>query len=149
MIKTIICALDFGSESESVLKWAINISKTQKASLIILYSYRLTPSANGEDLRILKERIESEAKSQFLKIEQLLLDSNVSAYNFMVEVGFLSDRIQSHALRNNDSLLIMGSDVAKLIQGSDEKGLIFYLEDLRIPTFILPGKSIATKVGDY
>ncbi len=108
--------------------------------MIILYSYRLTPTANDENLHLVKEKAEAKAKSQFQMMERMLQDNKVASYNFMVEVGFLSDRIQSHAARNNNSLLIIGSDVARLIQGHDEKGLIPFLDGLQIPTFILPDK---------
>lgn len=138
MIKTIICALDFQSDYEYVLDWATKMVKQYNASLIILFTYRLTPSQGTEDVHLRREKIEKEAKERFAEIEKKLIDNKIFTYTFLVEVGFLSDRILSHASRNENSMLILGQEVAQMIHKNDEKGFTFYLEQLNIPTIVLP-----------
>lgn len=138
MVGTIICALDFNSSPEKILEWAADTSKQHHAPLIILCAYRLTPSGGADDAQILRARAEAKANSQFQEIEKKLLEYRISSYSFLVEVGFLSDRIQSHVNRNENSMLIIANDTAKSISGPNDTDFINYLDQLNIPTILLP-----------
>lgn len=131
--KTILCTIDFSQSTGQTIDWAITIAQQMRAHLSILYTYRLIQSRGGEIVH-LKKSIEEEAKQKFLFIEKSHLSNKGISYDFKIEVGFISDRIESHAKRNTLDFLV----IDKSVKANNNETLEELLEHIHVPMLLVP-----------
>ncbi|CAN5310727.1 hypothetical protein BH09BAC3_BH09BAC3_10940 [soil metagenome] len=103
---TILCIVDFSQSSNDTLNWAISIARKLRGHLCILFVYRLVPSRSGELIHW-KKTIEEEAQLKFLAIEQIELSKSGLSYEFKIEIGFIADRIENFASKNDLVFIVM------------------------------------------
>jgi nucleotide-binding universal stress UspA family protein len=130
---SILCTIDLSESSKPAIRWAVALAQQLKMPLTILYTYRLLQFRNGEVLQ-LKRKMEDEAKQQFKEFEkELLMDRGVS-YNFKIEVGFVTDRIEDHARKNSLSFLVMNKNANE----SGKETIDDLMEHIHVPVLLVP-----------
>jgi nucleotide-binding universal stress UspA family protein len=131
--KTILCTIDFSESSGQAIEWALSLAQHMRAHLSIRYAYRLVQSRGG-DVAHLKRNIEDQARHKFQQIEQDHLLGKGVAYDFEIEVGFISDRISAYAKKNNLNMIIMDKHV------NTHSGETFeeLMNSLSVPMLLIP-----------
>jgi len=132
MNNAILCTIDFSEPSKDVLKYAVNLSKQFHSHITILYTYRLLNS-NGEAVEVRRE-IEEQAKQNFAALEKEVLEGSGVSYDFKIEVGFVSNRVEEYAKKNGVSFLVMG----KKMNGSSKESFDELAENIQVPLVIVP-----------
>ena len=122
--------------NESALDFAIDIAKKAKARLYILHTYRLIDlhkkHAEGKNKSIIRDISESVEKDFKEKYEEKLMRSGVN-YEFMIEIGFLIDRIIANIREKNIDMLLMEKD--KMDQDETMKDRF---SELKIEVVLIP-----------
>jgi nucleotide-binding universal stress UspA family protein len=131
-MKKILCTIDFSDSSRQALKYSAKLAKESGSPLTILYAYRLVKS-NGEAVAM-KKKIEADAAANFAVLEKELLAGSGISYEFRTEVGFVDDRIEEHARKNNVSFLVMG----KSMSSGTKETFNELVSHLQIPLVIVP-----------
>jgi hypothetical protein len=133
MNNAILCTIDFSESSTDVLKFAVNLSKQFHSHITVLYTYRLLSSQIG-DLVDIRKKIEERAKQSFLILEDEVLTGSGVAYDFKIEVGFVSNRVKEYAKNNGVSFLVMG----KKMNGSSKESFDELAANIQVPLLIVP-----------
>jgi nucleotide-binding universal stress UspA family protein len=133
MTKGILCSIDFSESSKDALRWSVSLASLLKTNLIVLYTYRLVNSDNGEAVE-LKKRIEANAMSNFALLEKEILTNKGVNYAFKVEVGFVSNRVKDYARRNGVSFLVMGNKM----NINNKESFDELAENVQVPLVIVP-----------
>lgn len=132
-VKTILCTVDFSESTRHTLEWAVSLARHMRAHLSILYTYRLIQPRSGEILNI-KKIIELEAKQKFEILDTEYLQRTGISYDFKVEVGFVSDRIEDRAKNNALDFLVMD----KTIRSNSNESFEELLEHIHVPMLLVP-----------
>lgn len=131
--KTILCTIDFSQSTRHSLEWAVSMAHQLRAHLSILYTYRLIQPRSGEIFNQ-KKIIEQEAKQKFEVLEkEYLLDTGIS-YDFKIEVGFVSDRIEDHAKKNAVNFVVMD----KHVRTNSNESFDELMEHIHVPMLLIP-----------
>jgi nucleotide-binding universal stress UspA family protein len=133
MNKEIICTIDFSDSSREALKWSVSLAALLKSHLTILYTYRLLNSHNGEAVQA-KKKIEENAFLKFAELKKDVLEGHDIAYDFRVEVGFVSNRIRHYANLNGVSFLVMGNTM----NSTNKESFDELAQSLQVPLVIIP-----------
>lgn len=136
-MKAILCALDFSEASENVIQEAFKLASDKKTNLIVLFTYRLL-QRKGEGLAEYRNGIEAKAKADF---EALLLSIEEKAdvpFEFITEIGFLADRIESFIKRNKVEAVVLCQRLADTMNEQQEQSLETLITSLKIPVIIIP-----------
>ncbi|MBL7843535.1 MAG: universal stress protein [Cyclobacteriaceae bacterium] len=136
-MKAILCALDFTKASGEALKEAIRLANEKKTHLIVLYTYRLLYT-NGLSLAEYRKQVEAKAREEF---ELLLSNQQVNQklpIEFIIEIGFLSDRIESYVAKNKVECLVMCEKLAQTMNENLGISLEHFTASLKIPVVIIP-----------
>lgn len=78
--------------------------------------------------------MEDEARQKFTFIEKNHLAGQGISYDFKIEVGFVSDRIEDHAKRNTLNFLVLD----KNIKIDNNETLEELLEHIHVPMLLIP-----------
>lgn len=134
-LKTILCTIDFSQSTRHSLEWAVTMARQLRAHLSILYTYRLIQSRTGEIVVVnLKKNIEQEARQKFEALEkQYLLGEGIS-YDFKIEVGFVSDRIEDRAKKNSLDFVVMD----KSMRANSNESFEELMEHIHVPMLVIP-----------
>lgn len=133
MNKGILCTIDFSESSKEALKWSVSLAKVLRTNLTILFTYRLLNSNNGEVVE-LKKKIEDNAMRNFAKVEKELLAGKGVKYDFKVEVGFISNRVQEYAKKTGASFIVMGNKM----NSTNNESFDELAENIQVPLVIVP-----------
>jgi hypothetical protein len=133
MSKTILCAIDFSEDSKETLRWAATMAMSLQAHLTVLYVYRLIKADDGGVVQ-LKRKLEESAHRKFEILEKEILSSTSLSYDFVMEVGFVYDRIENHTKKQ--SILLLVTDKS-LIAANQEK-LEDIVNQIQVPLAIIP-----------
>lgn len=131
--KTILCTIDFSESTGQSITWAVAMAQQLHAHLVVLYVYRLN-KPRGEDSIMLKRGIESEALRKFKTLEQSFLSDKGVDYEFRMEVGFISDRIEDHAKRYALSFVVIPLNV----KSGNNETFEELLEHIHVPILVVP-----------
>lgn len=136
--RTILCAIDFSESSLQALKWTMLIAKERQAQATFLFCYRLISASDEVELLNLKRDMETKALSQFQEIEKKFIKTTTVPYQFVMEVGFFSSRIELFLRKSPVNLLVLGNSMVKNF--NEYKNLSFdeFLTDTKIPILIAP-----------
>lgn len=83
---------------------------------------------------MMKKVIEQEAQQKFRTLEKNYLTNQGIAYDFKIEVGFISDRIEDHAKKNDLSFLVMD----KTMKGNSNESLDELANHIHVPMLLVP-----------
>lgn len=132
-LKTILCTIDFSQSTQHSLEWAVSMARQLRAHLSILYTYRLIQLRNGEIVH-LKKGIEQEARQKFEALEKQYLSGEGISYDFKIEVGFVSDRIEDRAKKNSLDFVVMDKSMRTNSNESFEE----LMEHIHVPMLVVP-----------
>jgi nucleotide-binding universal stress UspA family protein len=140
--KTILCAIDFSKSSLQALKWTIKMAQLTKAKVTVLFCYRLITAGDDEETLHLKKNIEDEALKKFNKIEKEMINGQSVSYQFVVEVGFFSFRIEMFIRKSPVGLLVMGDSI--IPNFNEYKNLNFeqFLKNSKVPVVIVSEEAL-------
>lgn len=133
-IKTILCAIDFSESSIHALRWAAEMAVLLEAHLTIVYPYRLIRAENGGEVVRMKRALEEEALRKFEPLRQDILAGVTISYDFLPEVGFISDRVRDHAQKKTLRFLVMG----KMAGDGNKEILSDVVNEMKVPVVIVP-----------
>ena len=109
---SILSIIDFSESSKDALKWAIGMAEKLNVHLMILHPYRLNQIEKKEDMVGVKKKIDNAATKNFEEISFGLLNKRKIPFDFRPEVGFIQDRVQEYARRNNILFVVIGTNMA-------------------------------------
>ena len=139
-MRQILCVIDFTESSGKVLEVAARIAKACNAHLIVLFPFRLIQNSHPGDLPSLKRKLETEARERFHKLQESIPNGDDLPMEFLSEIGFMADRIESHVKRNSPDMVIIGQP--QTLAANDIKS--FNLQNLiansKIPFVIVPAE---------
>lgn len=133
MVDRILCALDFSHSPDKVLSHALAKAEALKVPVSIIFSYRLQDYERVESVVNLRAGIEARAREQFAQLEREILMGKGVPYQFFVEVGFLSTRIESHASKNPNQVLVISKALAQSMTEQEKSVAGHFFETLSIP----------------
>lgn len=129
----ILCAIDFSRSSKEALDWAVHLTRQLDAHLIVLYTYRLIQYRSGEALQ-LKKDIEATAWQQFDILEKELLAGKNISYEFKVEIGFMSDRIEDYSKKKLMHFLVMNRNMGN----NGREPFDELIQNVEVPMLLVP-----------
>ncbi|HRJ30401.1 MAG TPA: universal stress protein [Cyclobacteriaceae bacterium] len=136
-MKAILCALDFSEASENVIQEAFKLAAKNKTNLIVLFTYRLL-QRKGESLAEYRKGVEAKAKTDFETLLANIKNRIEVPFEFITEIGFLSDRIEFYIRRNKVEAVILCEKLAESINEQQEQSLESFITSLKIPVVIIP-----------
>ena len=142
-MRQILCVIDLSDSSGKVLEVAARFASAWKASLLVLFPYRLITDNYQGNLGSLKLQLETEAREKFNTLRgKLPACSNGLACDFQPEIGFVADRIRAHVSRDKDSIdmVILGQEQSALLNDSKGLNLQSLIANLNIPFVIVPAE---------
>ena len=131
---SILCIIDFSESSKEVLKWAICISEKLNVHLTILHPYRLNQLDKKEDMVGVKKKLELDAAKNFEQLSRGIFKNTKEPVDFRAEVGFIQDRVQDYARRNNILFFVIGFN---LVDGNTEM-LKEIVNETEVPLVVIP-----------
>lgn len=131
-MKTILCTVDFSSSSRTSLLWAVSMARQLRAHLSILHTYRLIQNRSGEIVEQ-KKILEQEARHKFEQLERECLKDQGISYDFKIEVGFTSDRIEDHARKNPFDFVVIERNKRTNSETFEE-----LIEHIHVPMLLVP-----------
>jgi nucleotide-binding universal stress UspA family protein len=131
--KTILCTVDFSSSTRHSLEWAVSLAQHMRAHLSVLYTYRLIQPRSGEIVNI-KKIIEQEAKQKIEVLEKEYLQPSGISYDFKIEVGFVTDRIEDRAKKNTLDFVVMD----KTMRSNSNESFDDLVEHIHVPMLLVP-----------
>lgn len=132
-VKTILCTIDFSNSTRHSIEWAVSMARHMRAHLSILYTYRLIQPRTDE-VFLKKKVIEQEAREKFQVLEKEFLSKEGISYDFKIEVGFISDRIEDHAKKNTLDFVVMD----KTMRTNSNESLDELMEHIHVPMLVVP-----------
>lgn len=138
MVDRILCALDFSHSPDKVLACALARAQASKVPMSIIFSYRLQDYERDESVVNLRAGIEARAREQFANLEREILMGKGIPYQFFVEVGFLSTRIESHVSKNPNQLLVISQALAESMVEQEKSVADHFFETLTVPIEYVP-----------
>jgi hypothetical protein len=133
----ILCAIDFSESSLETLKWASKLAREGKASLAVLFSYRLLQSGKLNDIVSFRRKTEEESRQKFAEMEQFIFSKDVQT-TFITEIGFYSDNVENFTRKNPMTLVVLSETVANTIYDHKGQSLQHFLKSLHVPLLIVP-----------
>ena len=122
----------------SALDYAVDLAKQSDAMLYLLHTYRLVDikqrhKEGGSIIRNIDDELEQNFRDKY---ESRLVDSKIQ-YEFMLEIGFLMDRIISNIKEKEIDILLLD----KLKVDGDE-AMIERFNDIKVPVMLIPDPNL-------
>lgn len=109
------------------------MARHMRAHLSVLHTYRLIQPRSGEIVEQ-KKSIELEARKKFELLEKEYLIGQGISYDFKIEVGFVSDRIEDRAKKNSLDFVIMD----KTMKANNNETLEELIQHIHVPMLLVP-----------
>ena len=132
-MKTILCTVDFSPSTRQSPAWGVSMAKQMRAHLSVLHAYRLIQTRSGEIVEQ-KKILEREAYKKFEMLEKECLSGQGISYDFKIEVGFVSDRIEDRAKKNLLDFIVMDKNLKTNSNESFEE----LMEHIHVPILVIP-----------
>lgn len=137
-MKPILCVVDLTDSCYKVLEVAATVASSTRAHLIVLFTYRLIDLERIKDTTRFRGVMEERAKEKFVKFEKEILMNKDFSYEFQIEIGFLSDRINSYIARDAAGMVIIGEKQASAIEENRSVSLQHFIKNTNRPFIIVP-----------
>lgn len=146
MFKRIICPTDFTESSAEALSLALEIAHSNKSELIILYTYRLISGVDGQvgsGNRIsLKKEQEEKANKEIEQLKKRFSGFSRVKHTFLIEVGFISDRISYAVEKYNIDLVVLTENIHQRLKEKWEVSSENVLTRFHCPVLLIPAKEL-------
>ncbi len=145
VIKKILLPTDLNPEIPESISYAVALSRWTKADLYILITYRLIEDEhrNQSHGRSIRDYLNDQAMTKAQLIRDIYPQECLTRCHFLVEIGFLSERIRSNVQKFNIDLVIMNEEMEKLLDISTERNRSGFFVDLPCPVMYIPANKIA------
>ena len=134
---SILSIIDFSESSKDVLKWSIAMAERLNVHLTILHPYRLNQLDKKEDMVGVKKKLDLDAAKNFELLTGGLLKNKKVSFDFRAEVGFIQDRVQDYARRNNILFLVIGFNLAT----GNKEILEEVVKEIEAPLVVVPSSN--------
>lgn len=131
---SILSIIDFSESSRHVLRWAGDMAARLNVHLTILHPYRLNQSDRKENMVNVKKKIDVDAARNFEFMSKALFKKQNISFDFRTEVGFVQDRVQDYARRNNILFLVIALDQA----AGNKEILEEMVKETGVPVVVIP-----------
>jgi len=105
--------------------------------LTILHPYRLNQLDKKEDMVGVKKKLDLDAAKNFELLTGGLLKNKKVSFDFRAEVGFIQDRVQDYARRNNILFLVIGFNLAT----GNKEILEEVVKEIEAPLVVVPSSN--------
>jgi len=133
---SILCVIDFAEASKTALQTALDVALSTHSKLSVLYPYRLNQPRNVSDVAQWKKSIDLDATNSFNRMTSTLFKESGVTWDFKPEVGFIDDRVEAFAEKNDVGLIVMSSELSR----ANKDALTDMLDKLKCPLLIVPDK---------
>lgn len=116
------------------MKCAISMAEKIKVPITILHPYRLNQIERKEDIVSVKKKLDNDALENFRILSDGLFKNKKISFDFRAEVGFVRDRVQDYARKNNILFLVMGFDLI----ARDKEVIEEVLKETETPVVVVP-----------
>jgi len=109
--KVILVPTDFSTNGEAAVKYAVRLAEDTNSRLVFLHAFRLLqtiPSMEKSPL-IIKEEWNTYTSEKFNELKESFLVDTSARYEFVTEIGFADDSIQSNIKSFNASIIVIGA----------------------------------------
>jgi nucleotide-binding universal stress UspA family protein len=137
-MRPILCVIDLTQASVQVLEVAARMAYAYKSHLTILFPYRLIDNGYRGEISKLKLKLELDAKEKFGSIKEQVSLLDQVAYEFLPEIGFPADRINSFVRRNKIDSVVISQHQANLMNEVNHLALQNLITNSRLPFTIVP-----------
>ncbi len=142
LIKKVLLPTDFNYEITKSIPYAISLCRWTGAQLFILITYRLIENEDHpKDKKSIKSYLEEQARKKMEMIRQNCLGDDTIQCTFLLEVGFLADRIRSNINSQGIDLLIVDEQIEKIMDISVEVHQSALLNELSCPIMYVPANN--------
>lgn len=128
--------IDLSDSSAKVLQWAAEEALDHKADLLVVYTYRLKGLKENDQKIALKKQLEQEAYENFAKLKASLPILDKVSYTFSPEVGFETDRLEAHMLKQPIRMMVLSNVIAKV--GELHNEWTEFISRLTVPVVLVP-----------
>ncbi|MCA6073253.1 universal stress protein [Fulvivirga sedimenti] len=143
LIKNVLLPTDFNPTISKSIPYAVSLCRWTGAQLYVLITYRLIENTSHmSDKKSIRSYLEEQAQKKMELIQQNCLGDNGIHCRFLLEVGFLFDRIQTNILNQNIDLLILDEEIEKIMDVSSEIQHSTLLHELSCPIMYIPANKI-------
>ena len=119
------------------MNYALKVSESQQAELILLYAYRLINNGDADHISHRNNLAELGRKS-YEKVDQSLLKDSEVGYTYLSEIGFIEDRILATVKENDVDLVLICDSVHKAIENQNKNGNERLLKRISCPLMLIP-----------
>lgn len=105
--------IDLSDSSAKVLQWAAEEALDHNSELLVVYTYRLKSLKESDQKIALKKQLEQEAYENFAKLKTSLSILDQVPHTFSPEVGFETDRLEAHMLKEPIRMMVLSNVIAK------------------------------------
>ncbi|MEM9857693.1 MAG: universal stress protein [Bacteroidota bacterium] len=137
LYKKILYPTDFSENSVRTMNYALKVSESQQAELILLYAYRLINNGDADHISHRNNLAELGRKS-YEKVDQSLLKDSEVGYTYLSEIGFIEDRILATVKENDVDLVLICDSVHKAIENQNKNGNERLLKRISCPLMLIP-----------
>ena len=137
-MRRLLCVIDLTASSVDVLKVAVSVAIRKNAQLTVLYPYRLVEFGYKGDLFELRTKLEQSAQEKFLTLKIECAGLHQIPYEFLLEIGFTADRINSFITNNKTDGVVISQLQANSMNESDARALQELIANSQIPFTIVP-----------
>lgn len=128
--------IDLSGSSAKVLQWAAEEALDHKANLLVLYTYRLKGLKENDQKIALKKQLELEAYENFAKLKGSLSILDKVPHTFSPEVGFETDRLEAHMMKQPIRMMVLSNVIAKAGELHNEWNE--FMSRMTVPVVLVP-----------
>lgn len=138
-MRQILCVIDLTESAAKVLEVAVRIANACKAHLIVLLPYRLISNRGYQgDIPSLKRKLETEANEKFEELKKKIPGVENVSWEFVSEIGFISDRIESNVRRKKVDIVIISQQQNDASDDRKSFNLQALIADSKLPFVVVP-----------
>jgi hypothetical protein len=137
-MRPILCVIDLTDKSVQVLEVAARMAYAYKSHLTILFPYRLIDNGYKGEISKLKANLEQEARDKFESLSGQITLLHQLSYEFLPEIGFPADRVNSFVRRNKIDSVVISQRQAYLMNEVNQMALQNLITNSKLPFTIVP-----------
>jgi nucleotide-binding universal stress UspA family protein len=155
-IKRILVPIDFLDSSKTAVKFAIEIAKKNRSKIFLLHAYRLMqpniillPYFKSEDYSgpELKKELENYSHVQYENFEREVFKDDKIDHEFLTEVGFTAQAIESTVEEKDIDLVVMGTTNSKNVRDFWGSNTLEVIRTVKCPVLAIPNNSTFQGIG--
>jgi len=144
VIKRILIPTDLNPEIPASISYAIALSEWTGARIFILLTYRLIDNPEtGKKKTSIRDALREQADKKIALIRERFSSECMNRCDFLVEVGFLSDRIRFNIKKHKIDMVIMDERMERLLEQGFDLDKEIHLSSFDCPILYVPPNKMA------